>query len=133
MYPEITELKDVLVKEDYISLEDSQAAEAAGKDSAGYIDYLIHNELLSKALLGQALAEAYKLPFADLGAYPPGKEQVALIPEADARDLRAVVAKSSDDTVTVATDSHNKVDVHKLEKSFAGKKVQLAYTLPEYI
>lgn len=133
MYPAINELQEILVKQDYVSLEDSQAAQAASKDSAGYVDYLIRKEVLSKTLLGQALAEAYKMPFADLGATPPGKDQVALIPEHDARELRIVVARNGDDSVTIATDSPEKAVASKLQASFSGKKIQTAYTLPEYI
>lgn len=133
MYPAISKLHEILVSEDYISAEDSQAAQAASKDSIAYLEYLIRKELLSKTLLGQALAEYYKLPFADLGSYPPGKDQVALIPERDARALRIVVARNADDAVTIATDSPEKVDAKRLETSFSGKKVTVAYTLPEYI
>lgn len=132
MYPDINQLQDILVKEDYVSQEDSKAAQAASKDSVGYIDYLIRKELLSKPLLGQALAEAHKLPFADLGSYPPGKEQVALIPEPDARALRAVVFKIADDSVSIATDSPE-TNKDKLNAVFPGKTVRIAYTLPEYI
>src|SRR5688500_18579019 len=99
MYPSIKELHDILVKQDYISEADSESAQAASTDSQGYIDFLIHNELLSKALLGQAIAESHHLPFADLGANPPGKEQAGKIPENEARTLRIVVAKAEGDGV----------------------------------
>lgn len=133
MYPSIKELHEILVKEDYISEEDSQAAQEASTDSRGYIDFLIARELLSKALLGQALAESFHLPFADLGANPPGKDQVAKIPENDARNLRAVIAKDGDQSITIATDAPLKIDSKMLESLFKNKAVSLAYTLPEYI
>lgn len=133
MYPSINELKEILVKQAYVSPEDSQAAEAAAKDSVGYIDYLIRQEVLSKSLLGQALAEAHKLPFADFGANPLGKEQVAMIEESVARDLRIVVAKVEDHGVVVATDSPDQLDPKKLKPLFPGKHATVAYTLPEYI
>jgi type IV pilus assembly protein PilB len=133
MYPSINELHEILVREDYISEEDSQAAQAASTDSRGYIDYLIGQELLSKALLGQALAESFQLPFADLGANPPSKEQVAKIPENDARTLRIVLAKGEENSVVVASDSPDKIDSKMVEKIFSGKAVSMAYTLPEYV
>src|SRR4051812_19150368 len=104
MYPSIDKIKAFLVKEDYISAEDSAAAEQTARDSAGYIDYLIRQDLLSKNLLGQALAEGYKLPFADLSAKPPTKEQVTLIAEDAARAMRIVVIRSGSGAVAVATD-----------------------------
>ncbi|HSX16943.1 MAG TPA: GspE/PulE family protein [Patescibacteria group bacterium] len=133
MYPSIEKIKAALLHENYISEADSEAAEAASHDSAGYVEYLIRSELLSKSLLGQALAEGYKLPFADLGANPPSKEQVALIPEKVARPERIVLAKVSDEAVIVATDMPEGVNAQKLAPVFKGKQVQVAYTLPEYI
>lgn len=133
MYPDIATIKALLLKENYISEADSQAAEAASHDSAGYVDYLIRAELLSKSLLGQALAEGYKLPFADLGVNQIGKEQVNRIPEAIARKQRAVFVNESDTVVAIATDSPEALDRSAFTMLFKGKKVGFAYTLPEYI
>ncbi|HSW98310.1 MAG TPA: GspE/PulE family protein [Candidatus Saccharimonadales bacterium] len=133
MYPSIDRIKELLLKESYISPEDSAAAEGSAKDSNGYIDYLIREGVLSKALLGQALGEGYKLPFADLEAYPPAKDLVLLVPEAMARNLRVVAVKKDDAGMQVATDSPDKLDPHQLLTLFPGKKVRLAYTLPEYL
>jgi len=135
MYPSIDELKAFLLKESYISAEDSTAAEAVAQDSASYIDYLIREQVLNKTLLGQALAEGYNLPFADLTANPPTKEEVALIPENKARDLRAVVIGEDPEsgTVVVATDNPEKTTPAQLTPLFSNKPVQVRYTLPEYI
>jgi len=133
MYPDIAKIKSILLKESYISEEDSKAAEAAAHDSAGYIDYLIREELLSKQLLGQALAEAYKLPFVDLERTPPAKEAPNIIPEAVARNNRVIFLRASDSVAAIATDTPEKVDMQALAPLFNGKKVRLAYALPEYI
>lgn len=133
MYPSIEKIKDFLVKENYISAEDSAAAEAVAHDSAAYVEYLIRQDLLSKTLLGQALAEGYKLPFADLAARPPSKVQVNLIEEKTARKMRIVVTQNSDDMVIVATDSPEEMEPAKIKGLFPHAKVALAYTLPEYI
>ncbi|HSX28909.1 MAG TPA: GspE/PulE family protein [Candidatus Saccharimonadales bacterium] len=133
MYPSIDKIKAVLLKGSYISESDSNAAEKASHDSLSYIDYLIRSELLSKSLLGQALAEDYKLSFADLEAHPISKENLALIPEETARTLRVVVVKSTDDSVLLATDTPEGVTAQKLRPFFGTKKLLLAYTLPEYI
>jgi type II secretory ATPase GspE/PulE/Tfp pilus assembly ATPase PilB-like protein len=133
MYPSIDKIKAILLQESYVSEEDSKAAEAASHDSAGYIDYLIHAQLLSKTLLGQALAEAYKIPFADLGVNPISKENVAFIPQDVARANRVVFVKASDKMAVVASDVPEKVDTKVLQPLFPHKKLQLAYTLPDYI
>ncbi|MEK7152871.1 MAG: ATPase, T2SS/T4P/T4SS family, partial [Patescibacteria group bacterium] len=133
MYPSIDKIKAILLKENYISDADSKAAEAAAQDSTGYVEYLIRKELLTKTLLGQALAEDYKLPFADLSANSLSKEAVALIPEALARAQRAVFVKASDKVAAVATDTPEGIDLTQLAPLFKGKKIRLAYTLPEYV
>ena len=46
MYPDIASIKKILLKESYISEADSKKAEDASHDSAGYIDYLIREDLL---------------------------------------------------------------------------------------
>lgn len=133
MYPDIQTIKSILIKENYISEADSQAAEAAARDGAGYVDYLIRQQLLTKALLGQALAENYNMPFADLTANPITKDLIAKIPEDIARAQRVVFVKASDQVAAIATDKPEGVHLDKIAPYFAGKKIRLAYTLPEFI
>ncbi len=133
MYPDIESVKKILLKESYISEADSKAAEAVAHDTAGYIDYLIRGELLSKTLLGQALAESLDMPFADLSVTAPTPQSVALIPEDIARANRVVFVKASDKIAAIATDQPKSVDLKALEPLFKGKRLRLAYTLPEYL
>ncbi len=133
MYPDISKVKEILLKENYISPEDSAAAEAASHDTASYIDYLIREELLSKSLLGQALAESYGLPFADLTVNAVSKEDVHLIPEETGRNMRVVFVKASPKVAAVATDQPQTADIKQLAPLFQGKTIRLAYTLPESI
>lgn len=132
MYPDIDKIKSVLLAGNYISEADDQAAQAAAKDSADYVEYLIRQEVLNKALLGQALAESYHLPFADLGSHPTDKENVAKIPEATARTNRVVFIGQNEKFIIVASDAPDKVDAAAMEQLFH-KKVHVAYTLPEYL
>lgn len=134
MYPSIDKIKKILLEESYISEADSKAAEDASHDSAGYVDYLIQHELLSKTLLGQAIAEATHLPFFDLENNPPSKENATKIPETLARSNRAVYVKTLNDKIAViATDTPEKIDQKSLAPLFPGLKIGLTYTLPEYI
>lgn len=131
MYPSIDKLKVVLVKGSYISEEDSNAAEAAAQDGAGYIEFLTRAQLLSKPLLGQALAEGYKLPFVDLNTHPIDKELIELIPESTAREQRVVVVKQAKDGVVLASDDPENIDAKVIAPFFKGKKMHVAYALPE--
>lgn len=133
MYPDIAKLKEILLQGNYISEEDAASAEAAGGDSAGFVSYLIREQLLSKNLLGQALAEAFKIPFADLGINPSTKDSINKIPEDVARANRAIYVKESDTLVAIASDKPEQVDLNVLKPLFTPKKIRIAYTLPEYI
>lgn len=133
MYPSIDKVKAILLKESYISEEDSAAAEKVSHDSEGYIIELIRQEVLTKALLGQALAEAYKLPFVDFAIDLPVKENVMSIPEEAVRKMRLIVAKMDDKDVLIATDQPEKIEPKKVKELFPKHKIRLAYTLPEYV
>ena len=133
MYPSKDQLKTILLKGSYISEADDNAANAASKDGDAYVRYLIEQELLTETLLGQAIAEYYKLPFADLRAKPPAKDALLLLPEQTARDLRAVVAQVSDKGIAIATDRPDNENLRKLRDILPKRKIGLAYTLPVYI
>lgn len=126
-------MKAILIRENYISEADSHAAEKIAHDSTGYVEHLIRQEVLTKTLLGQALAEAYKLPFADLSVKLPVKENVQVIPEEIARKMRLVISSVDNGVIQVATDQPEKIEPSKVTALFKGRKVRLAYTLPEYI
>jgi type IV pilus assembly protein PilB len=133
MYPDINTIKQILLHENYISEEDSKKAEAAAHDSASYIDFLIREQLLSKALLGQALAESYKIPYVDLSLNMPSKEDITVIPEAIARANRAIFVKANDKLAAVASDAPEKVKLPEIADFFAGKSIRLVYSLPDDI
>lgn len=133
MYPALESLKKILLAESYISKEDSAAAEKVSKTGDEYVQFLTSHGVLTPTLLGQAIAEAYKLPFADLPAHPAPKETTAMIPEPTARAMRIVVAKQDEHSVQIATDTPEKIDPQAIKKLFTGRKISLAYTLPEFV
>jgi len=133
MYPSIDKIKAILLKENYISAADSAAAEKVATDGTGYVLHLISQNVLTKTLLGQALAEAYGLSFADLSSNGISKEQAARIPEDLAREQRIAIVSDLPEEVTIATDQPARLDPPRIKKLFTGRKVRLRYTLPEYI
>lgn len=133
MYPKLPYIKSVLIHESYITEEDSLTAEEHADSSESYIAYLIDNRLLTKSLLGQALAESYRLPYADLQQVPPQPAYVEKLPEDFARSNRALVLQEGHRSISIATDAPEDFDLKALQKLFKHKEVQLAYTLPESI
>ena len=129
-------IKQILLSENYVTADDIKAAEDFSKAHRGStLDYLFVQGLITKDLLGQAVAEFFKMPYADLNSHPPGRDQVLLIPETIAKNLRVVVFSQEDNKLTVSTDNPFAKDkiLLKLKKVFPGKKITLAYSLPEDI
>lgn len=130
-------IKEILLLGDYVTEDDiKKAEEFAESHHASIIDYLITNEVITKDLLGQAIAESLNASYANLVVNKPLRENVIKIPEAIAKKYRAVffsedIAASE---VTIATDNPASRGLKtELAKLFPGKKITIAYSLAEDI
>ncbi|MBI2444724.1 MAG: type II/IV secretion system protein [Candidatus Magasanikbacteria bacterium] len=126
-------VKEILVQEKYVKPEDWRAAEefaATNKTSA--VSWLLEKGLLTNDLLGQAVAEWFHLPYADLNSHPPPRDQVLKIPEEVARRYRVVRYEETPQRVVITTDNPTLKDQRRvLTKLFAGRAVELMYSLPD--
>ncbi len=127
------DLKKILVGGSYITREDlAEAEEYIKKNRTTFHDYLLKKDLINKQLLGQAIAEAFKIPYADLEAYSPPSTQVLKIPEDVAKKYRAVLFIDKKDEVVIATDIPTNPELlSKLKEIFPRKKIRVAYALSE--
>ncbi len=125
-------LKDILLRENYVTVEDLRRAEEYARQSgAGIEEYLQKAGLLSPDLLGQAWAESFGVRYADLNSNQPTREQVLRLPEELARQFRAVIFKENGKSVIVTTDNPAQENLAaKLREIFQNKKIILAYSLP---
>lgn len=129
-------LKDILLRENYVTEEDVKKAEQFAKQHrSSIIEYFTTQGLITANLLGQAIAESFKVSYADLGANPPSREQILKIPESFARQFRAVLFAQKKTGLTVTTDNPKEKDLATaLKKIFpAQKKITITYSLPEEI
>lgn len=128
-------IKEILLKENYVTEEDIGKAEDFAKTHhTSFVEYLLQENLITKDLLGQAIAESFKVPYADLNSTPPSPEQVQKIPEEIAKKYYTVVFTEEKDKIVVTTDNPEDTKfLPELEKLFAGKKLSLAYSLTEDI
>lgn len=114
-------------------LEQKQADEAlslAKDEKESLYDYLIKTNILTNDLIGQAIAELYGLPYADLNSLVPAKEQVLQIPENLAREKRIVVFNENEDSVTITSDQKDMKDSEEILNSlFPGKKINFSFSL----
>lgn len=128
-------LKDILLKQGYISDEEMIKAETS--NSADPISFLISNEILTKQLVGQAIAEYFKVTYVDLGTSKnvPKSDQVLKIPEFLAKKYKVVLAKETKEEAIIAIDDPENVSFakEKLAEVFPGKKIKFAYSDSEDI
>lgn len=125
------ELKQLLLKENYITAEDITKADDFLKTERGtLIDFLINEGMITKPLLGQALAESLKTDFADLVSNPPIPEKILQIPEQVAEKYNVVFFSENEKNkeVSVATEDPQNKDLPKeLKKIFGSKKVTIKF------
>lgn len=127
-------IKEILLKESYISATDLQAAEdSSKKEHIALVDYLLSKDVLTKNLLGQAIAEAANLPYADLEIKKPIREQILKIPEDLAKKYRIVLFNYDSSNIALATDTPEPNLEYDLSKIFPGRIIHLYYALPDLI
>ncbi len=128
---EDTQLKKILFAGNYVSESDLMKAEEDAKNTKRSItDYLFSAGLLTKDLLGQAIAESLSVPYADLNSNQPPREQVLTIPEEIAKKFHAVLFEQTDTAVTVTTDAPTEQGLQEaLAIVFPNRKIALSYSL----
>lgn len=126
-------IRELLVRENYVSAADMEhLAKAAG--NGPITEQLLNEGFLTPDLLGQAIAEHYSVPYADLNSNQPTREQVLKIPEEVARKYHVVLTNQTKKSVAVATDDPSAEGLSSaLAPVFPGQKLSLAYSLSEDI
>lgn len=130
-----TKIKSVLLSGNYVTEEDVQEAENAAKsDRLSFLDALFSKGVLSKDLLGQAMAESFGVPYADLNSHPPTRESALAIPTDTAQKFRVVLFSGSPGQYTVATDDPEQSGIREVvEVVLPGNTINLAFSLSEDI
>lgn len=129
-------IKEILLRENYVTEEDIKKSEEYAKfHNSTIIDYFLSEGLLNRDLVGQAVAEYYGVFYADLNSNQPAREQVLEIPETAAKKHRAVLFKKEEDKLIVTTDNPASSELRtEMEKIFGpGKKMEISYSLSEDI
>lgn len=127
------ELGNLLVDENYISQEDFDSAqEFIQEHDISFAQYLLEKEIITKDLLGQAIAEDYGIPYADLNSNPPSEEVLEKIPQEKAREFDATVYSLEEDKAVIATSKPNNLRLRGIFREiFPDRELDLAYALPE--
>lgn len=135
MLLEDKKIKETLLAGGYVTKENLDKAEEFSKTRhVSILDYLLTESLITKDLLGQAMAESYKIPYADLNSNQPTREQVLKIPESFAKKHRVVLFKEEPKRIVVTTDGPEQPKlVSELKNLFKDKQILITYSLPEDI
>lgn len=135
MRPADENIKAILLRQHYISEADLRKAQQfVESHNASLVEYLLNEGLVTKDLLGQAIAESIGVPYADLNSLSPSREMVLKIPEEIATRYRLVVFNEDADTVTITSDQPKREQIlATLGQYFPGKKFIFTYSLPEDI
>lgn len=128
-------IKKILLDGSYVDSADIKKAEVYAKDHRGSIvEYFFVKNILSRDILGQAIAESFGTPYSDLNKKQPSKEQVLLIPEDIAKKLRVVVFAEKKGEVLISTDNPMQTDLLVvLQSIFKDKKIIISFSMPEDI
>lgn len=129
-------IKELLIQGSYISEEDAKRAEdLAEKGTVSFVDALLREGIVNSDIVGQAIAESFKVPYADLNSASIAADQIRLIPEDVAKNLRVVLFKNDDEKeIIVTTDDPTKESLEKdLKALFKDKKITIAYSLSDDI
>ncbi|MDD4319076.1 MAG: GspE/PulE family protein [Candidatus Peribacteraceae bacterium] len=109
-----TDLGKILSDQSYVSEEELKKALAEAKQRDVTLkSVLTEMGLLTEDLYESALAEHFKLPFAEAKSLQPSPELVALLPEEVARAYSSVVIKRDGKQVTVATSDPGNPDLEE--------------------
>lgn len=130
-----TQIKQVLLSENYVSVEDMATAEQVALASRiPLLKALFEKNFITNDLLGQALAEWNGVSYIDLNSHPPEKEQIRRIPGEVAVQYRCILFKENEKSLTVTTDApYDSKLVPTLQGLFPGKTITIAYSLPDDI
>lgn len=128
-------LLEILSKQSFITEQDARRAlEFVETGRGSVLDYLFFQEILSRDLLGQAIAEYYNVQYANLNARFPTKEEVILVPAEIGLKYKAVYFGEMDGAIVITTDDPTQQEIlPAVKKIFKKKKVKLAFSLPDEI
>ena len=127
-------IKEILTSGNYVRGEDlAQAESQAVAKHTSLVEYLISARIITGDILGQAIAEYFKVVYADLNSNPPDIPQVLKIPENWARKYRVVLFKEEPESVIITTDTPSVELLAALKPLFPSKTIKIAYSLTQDI
>ncbi len=122
-------IKKALLEGNYTSVKELAKAEAYTKSHhAPLTEYLFNEGLLSKELLGHAIAESLGIRYVNLSENKPDRKTVLHIPKDFAKEHRVILIKETPGLVLFASDSIDMAPLKTiLSATIPNKKIDTAY------
>jgi type IV pilus assembly protein PilB len=122
------DLGKILIEQSYLNDEELKKALAEAKQRSVSLKVVLQEMgLLTEDLYESALAEYYKLPFADLKKMQPSAEMTALLPEEIARAYSAIVLQRDGKQVTIATSDPSNTQLEEAMRANLGQQSVVAF------
>ncbi|MCK9439228.1 MAG: ATPase, T2SS/T4P/T4SS family [Patescibacteria group bacterium] len=128
-------VQEILLNQNYITKVDLEKAKKSINEGASVVDYFLDQGILTKKLLGQALAEAENVHYFDLKNNLPSYEQILKFPEEIAREYRLIFTKEDEEKMFFTSDNptESKNIFLSMGELFPVENITVSYSLPEDI
>ena len=126
-------IKSALLRGNYVTSDNiEKAQDFAQTHHVSITEYLLSEGLITRDLLGQAIAESLGVVYADLNSNKPTAEQVQKIPEDIAKKFRVVLFAQDNEKAVITTDNPQQEELPaELAKLFPEQNIAIAYSLSE--
>lgn len=128
-------LKEILLSNNAVSEKDLQKAEDyAVKRDSDFVEYLLAQGMVTKDAIGQAIADSFGVPYADLNSQQPSRESVIRVPEEVGKNYRVILFSEDQNEIIFATDNPMQQGLYEqLQQIFPDQQIVIAYSLTEDI
>lgn len=121
-------IKEILLDGNYITEKD---IENSKKYEGSLVDFLFKEELLTKDILGESMAEHFGVPYIDLKEQKIDKEVLFLIPEIIARANEVIPFYRDKDVVKVGMSDPSDLNIINSIKKKFGQDIEPYYIVPQ--
>lgn len=127
-------LREIILKSGFIKQADFDAAVKTGEElGKNLTDILIYRGLISEEVLGQLVAEHYKVPYVSLSRKVIPYDVLSLIPEEAATTFRVLPFLKSEGLVSLAMEDPSDLEAREFVKRKTGLKLSVYFvTSPDF-
>lgn len=126
-------IQKILLEEGYIRSEDAEKAEKEVQEKKiSFSDSLLRQKIITKDILGQALAEFFHCPYLHISSHEISPSLIKKIPEEQAHKERWVLYEKTEEKIKIVTDNPENENIKNvMEQLFPGEKYEVYFILPE--